>query len=225
MLNPISTLLWTALASANIIQLFVLILLPLPQINSLLIMLKDLTSGGVLSAVVGLSLPLIGASFIQMTYSLTDLFWLGQLGGTKVAAVGAVGFYMWLCNCIALITKTGVEVSVSQSIGAGRVSKAKQYAAHAGITALILALLFAGCSFLFSSSMVGFFRLEESIHNDAVIYLKWVCPAFFLLFFNLTLTGVFNGSGNTRTPFYYNAAGLILNMVLDPLLIYGDFLE
>ena len=53
----------------------------------------DLTSGSIVSQLFKLSIPIIGASFMQMAYNLTDMFWLGNLGEDAVAAVGIAGFF------------------------------------------------------------------------------------------------------------------------------------
>ena len=77
----------------------------------------DLTNGPILKYLFRLAMPTIGASFMQMAYNLTDIFWLGRMGENAVAAVGAAGFYVWFGNSLILITKVGAEIGVSQSLG------------------------------------------------------------------------------------------------------------
>ena len=51
-------------------------------------------------------------SFIQMTYNLVDILWIGRLGSRSVAAIGSIGCLMWMMNSVALISKVGAEISI-----------------------------------------------------------------------------------------------------------------
>ena len=58
----------------------------------------------------------MGTSFIQMAYNMIDMIWLGRVGSDAVAAVGAATFFTWLGVSLMLITRTGAEIGVSQSL-------------------------------------------------------------------------------------------------------------
>ena len=77
----------------------------------------DLVSGNIIGTLITLSLPILGTSFIQMAYNLVDMIWIGKAWSAAVAAIGTAGFFSWFGNSLVLITKTGAEVGVSQSIG------------------------------------------------------------------------------------------------------------
>ena len=78
---------------------------------------KNLTEGPIVRQLFNLAMPIMGTSFIQMAYSITDMAWVGRLGSEAVAAVGAVGILTWMTNSISYLSKVGSEVSVAQSIG------------------------------------------------------------------------------------------------------------
>lgn len=182
---------------------------------------KDLTQGGIFRTLGTLAIPIVGASFIQMTYNLADMFWLGQLGGKAVAAVGAAAFYAWMCNGLAYITKVGVEVTVSQALGAKRKQHARIFASHSITIALLISLVFVATTLLFADQMIGFFGLDSEISRDGASFLRVVSPGLLFTFANQTFSGIYNASGNSRMPLYINGVGLVLNMTLDPFLIYG----
>ena len=52
----------------------------------------DLTKGPIVQTLIRLALPIMGTSFIQMAYNLTDMIWIGKIGSNAVAAVGTAGF-------------------------------------------------------------------------------------------------------------------------------------
>ncbi len=183
--------------------------------------IRDLTRGGIFRQLLTLALPLMAISFIQMTYNLVDILWIGRLGSRSVAAVGSIGMLMWMMNSVALISKVGAEISIGQSIGARRLDHASLYASHTTTLALLLGLSFGILFLIFPHPYVAFYRLEHSIAMEAVSYLRIMAVGIPVMFLILNFSGIYIGSGRSDIPFYFNATGLMFNILLDPLLIFG----
>ncbi|MBR8538081.1 MATE family efflux transporter [Carboxylicivirga sediminis] len=182
----------------------------------------DLTKGPIFSQLVKLALPIIGTSLMQMAYNLTDMIWLGQLGSNAVASVGGAGFFIWLGMSILLVTRIGAEVGVSQALGRKEPETAARFARHSLFWALLLSLVIAAITLVFTPQLIGVFRLSKGVVEDgAISYLRIVSLGFVFTFMNPTFQGIYNGVGNSRLPFYYLLIGLGLNMLLDPLMIFG----
>ena len=126
-----------------------------------------------------MALPLISASFVQMAYSMTDMLWLGHLGSDAVAAAGAAGFFVWLCNALSFMTKIGAEITVSQSVGARDYKRAAEYAGHAVSLVSVLALLYICILVVAAPALIGLFHFEEGVAAQAVRYLRIVAPGLF----------------------------------------------
>lgn len=183
--------------------------------------IRDLTQGGIFRQLTTLALPLMAISFIQMAYNLVDIHWIGRLGSESVAAVGSVGMLMWMMNSFALVSKVGAEISIGQSIGARRFDRASVYASHTTTIALLLGLTLGAFFFLFPHPYVSFYELKPSIESDAIAYLQITSLSIPIMFLVLNFSGIYIGSGRSDLPFYFNATGLVLNILLDPLLIFG----
>ncbi len=182
----------------------------------------DLTQGPIFKQLLRLALPIIGTSLMQMAYNLTDMIWLGQLGSNAVASVGGAGFFIWLGTSILLLTRIGAEVGVSQALGRKDKETAARFARHALFWAVLLSALIASISLIFTPQLIGIFRLSTGVVEDGAInYLRIVSLGFVFTFVNPTFQGIYNGMGNSRLPFYYLLVGLGLNMILDPLMIFG----
>lgn len=181
----------------------------------------NLTEGGILSKLLLVSLPIMGTQVVQMTYNLTDMFWLGRVGANAVAASGTVGMYIWLSNAFMIFGKTGGEIGVAQNLGRDDMSSAKKYAQSSFTISVILGLLFGLVLMLGSDILVGFFNIQETdVISQAKSYLFIVSIGIPFTFVTSAVTGIFNGSGNSGTPFIINAVGLVINMILDPVLIF-----
>lgn len=182
----------------------------------------NLTQGHIGTTLTKLALPIMGTSFVQMTYSLTDMFWVGRLGSNAVAAVGTAGFFAWFSMSLVLLSKVGAEVFVAQSLGKDDESGAQDYARSAIHLNLFLAVIYAAILLILRTPLIGFFNLgDPAVISLSRGYLTILAFGMLFSFINPVLTSIFNGSGNSRTPFIINLTGLALNMVLDPLLING----
>ena len=183
--------------------------------------ITDLTQGSIIRNLWIMAVPLISSSFIQMAYSMTDMLWLGRLGSEAVAAVGAAGFFVWLSNALSYMTKTGAEITISQAIGARDLPRAATYANHAIILSSLIGLGYVVFILMAAGFLIGFFNFDSPIAHQSVTYIRIVAPGIFFQFNNNTFSGLYNGQGNSKTPFRITAVGLLINIVLDPLLIYG----
>lgn len=183
---------------------------------------NNLTEGNILKALFKLAIPIMGTSFVQMAYNMTDMIWVGRVGSRAVAAVGTAGFYTWLAMAFILIPKIGAEVGVAQSAGKQDMDEAKVYIKHSIQMIICISLVYASILLIFRKPLIGFFNLgEPDIINDAITYLIIISFGIIFYFINPVFTAIFNGYGESRTPFIVNSIGLVVNMILDPLMILG----
>ncbi|MCC0702938.1 MATE family efflux transporter [Clostridioides sp. ES-S-0049-02] len=182
----------------------------------------DLTEGSITEKLLKLSLPIMGTSFIQMGYNMIDMIWVGKAGSKAVAAVGTAGFFPWLAMAFIMISKVGGEVKVAQSIGENNISTTKSYIKSAVEVNLMLAIIYTMVLIVLNKQLIGFFRLGDlEVISMSRQYLIIVALGMVFYFINPVFTAIFNGLGNSRTPFCINTIGLITNIILDPVLIFG----
>ena len=182
----------------------------------------DLLNGNIANALLRLSLPIMGTQFITMAYNLFDTMWVGQLGNQAVTAVGVAGSFMWVGSGIAMIPQIGGQVMTGQSIGEGSLDKARRFAREAIQLVFLFAVIYALICIVFRSRLISFFRLHDpDTAALAETYLAIVSVGSIFMGFNIVMEGVLTAAGDSRTPFRYNAAGAILNILIDPLLIFG----
>lgn len=182
----------------------------------------NLIEGKITSTLAKLALPIMGTSFIQMAYSLTDTMWLGRASTKAVAAAGTAGNLMWFGSGLILITQVGLGVSVAQAYGRDDIEGVKKYISHGFQLDIVIAILYSLFLFFFKSQIIGFFNLNDpEVVRMAEEYLGIIAIGITFHFINPIFSTTLNSSGNSITPFKLNALGLIANMILDPLLIFG----
>ena len=182
----------------------------------------DLLEGPIASTLARLAFPVMGTAFIQMGYNLVDMIWIGRLGSGAVAAVGAAGMYLWLANGVTTIPRTGGQVTVGQALGAGRPEEAAVFARGALQMGALLGLVFGLVCLAFHGPLIAFFRLTSpQVVADAQTYLMITSGLVVFSFLDQVLGGILTAMGNTVTTFRVTTLGLVINLALDPLLIFG----
>ena len=183
---------------------------------------RKLIEGNITSALVKLALPIMATSFVQMAYNMMDMIWLGRVSTKAVAASGTAGFFTWLGTALLMVPKIGAEVGVAQSYGREDMESAKKYVKNTLQLDTIIALIYSLILIVFRHQIIGFFNLGDSeVIQMAVDYLVIISFGLIFYFLNPVFSGIYNGSGNSSTPFKINALGLAVNMVLDPFMIMG----
>lgn len=182
----------------------------------------NLLEGNIRRNITKLALPIMGTSFIQMAYSFIDIIWLGRLSTNAVAAAGAAGFLLWVGQALVMISQIGVGVNVAHCYGRGEVDEAKEYVSNGLQLDLIIAFSYSLFLYIFRHQIIGFFNLGDTeVIGMAVDYLAVIGLGITFHFLNPVFSVALNSSGNSVTPFKANTIGLIVNIIIDPLLIFG----
>ena len=181
-----------------------------------------LTEGSISGAMVKLALPIMANSFVQMAYNFMDMIWLGRVGTKTVAAAGTAGFFTWIGAALLLIPKVAAEVGVAQSYGKEDMKGVKKYIVHTLQLDIVLAIIYSLFLILLRNQLIGFFGLTDNeVVKMSIDYLVIVSFGMIFFFLNPVFAGIFNGFGNSLTPFIINSIGLALNIILDPIMIFG----
>ncbi|MCL2065146.1 MAG: MATE family efflux transporter [Candidatus Cloacimonetes bacterium] len=186
----------------------------------------DLTQGNIAIQLTKVALPIMFTSFIQMAYNLTDMFWIGRLGSGAVAAVGSAGFFIWLGMSIMLCTRIGMEVTVAQSAGKNDSVGMQRFILNGITISILIILVYSILIFMFAPRLIHFFNLGTDVNGfnptaKGIQYLRILSCCMLFAFMSPCFSAIYNGLGKSKLPFYFNSAGLGLNIILDPLLIYG----
>lgn len=121
-----------------------------------------LTTGSIPKVLTNLSMPIVAAAFLSTAYSITDMAWIGLLGGEILAGVGVGSMYVWLSQGLATLAKMGGQVLIGQELGRGNEEGAREYAAASIKMTILFGVLFGAICLLFTDPLVAFFALEAS---------------------------------------------------------------
>ncbi|MGE7823303.1 MATE family efflux transporter [Paenibacillus sp. NPDC093718] len=183
---------------------------------------NDLTQGPIMSTLMKLTIPIIATNFISTTYGLVDMIWVGGLGSGPVAAIGTASFFINLAIALSTMITIGTGIKVSHCMGACQGEQAKSYVKNGFIMSIVLGLLYMVFIILTQDQLISFFDLgSETVEQMAKQFLLISIVGTLFSILNTLYATILNAMGNSKQPFYIFSMGLILNIILDPFLIYG----
>ncbi|EMA39529.1 MATE family efflux transporter [Halococcus hamelinensis] len=181
----------------------------------------DLTSGGIGRPLFYLALPIVITNLFQTAYNLADTFWLGQHSTNALAAISFAFPMVFLVISLAIGLSVAGSVLVAQYVGAGKERRA-EYAASQTIAFSILVSLLLG--------VVGYFSVDVLVDllgaNDAIAplaagYMRVFMIGLVFVFGFAMFISLMRGYGDTVTPMVVMFVSVVINIVLDPFLIFG----
>ncbi len=183
---------------------------------------QEILEGNISRGLIRLAIPIMATSFLEMAYNLTDMFWIGMLSSKEVAAVGTAGYFPWLMMGFVIIPRIGAESLIAQSIGQGKEKERRGYIAAVLQIAVLIGLLYSFFIYRNADWLLNIFQIKEAdVVRMAGQYLRIIVFGMPFAFLNPVFTGMFNAHGQSKLPFYFNTTGLVVNMALDPILIFG----
>lgn len=185
-------------------------------------MALDLTKGRIGKRLLSLAVPVMLTSLVQMAYNLMDQAWLGHVGSSALVSAGAAGYFLWFGLTLVLVAKAGSEILVAQRIGEGRREEAYLFYRSGHCIAFVIGVLFSCLCWWKAEFLVSIIHFETADDlADAASYLRIVASGFPAFFAVQVSVGMLTSLGKTKLPFVLSACGLVVNMLLDPILIYG----
>ncbi|WP_266079452.1 MATE family efflux transporter [Haladaptatus caseinilyticus] len=182
---------------------------------------EEITNGSLTRALLLLAAPLVMQNLVQVAQQVVDTFWLGRLGEDTVAAVGLNFPLLALLFSAVMITNVGTQVLVSQRVGANDESGARRAVFHGVTLALVLGTMLAAFVFVFGVGIISLFGAEASVASMGVVYLTTYSLGFPLIGMCDAIEMGFIGWGDSRAALYINIIAVVVNMILDPFLIFG----
>ncbi|HEY2954012.1 MAG TPA: MATE family efflux transporter [Candidatus Eisenbacteria bacterium] len=185
--------------------------------------MHDLTTGSVSRHLLKTTSFMLVTMLLQTLYYLVDLYWVGRLGKEAVAAVGVSGNLMFLVLALSQMLGVGTTTLVSHAAGRKQHERALLVFNQALVLATISGVLFFLLAIALRMPYVHALSADTESAGLAADYLKWFLPAMALQFPMVAMSAALRGTGNFKPGVVVQAATVILNMILAPILIFGWF--
>lgn len=177
----------------------------------------------VLQLLVSMSIPVVLSMFIQALYNIVDSIWVAKLGTDAITAVSLAFPLQNIVMSVGVGMGIGIGSVISMSLGAGNRQEANRAASIGVALVLLHCVIFAVGGLAITKPFLRMFT------NDPVIY-QWACDYTYVALcisfgelLQMCLEKIFQGLGKMKTTMVMMASGCIINIILDPILIFGWF--
>ena len=173
------------------------------------------------SVIPKMAVPTIISMLITNIYNMADTFFVSQLGTSASGAVGVIFSAMAIIQAFSFMIGMGSGTHVSQALGAGNKKKADTYASTAFFTAFIAGIILAFFSLTHIDFIIRFLGSTETIAPYAKDYATYIFYAMPFMMCSFVMNNLLRFEGLTMYGMVGITTGGILNMVLDPILIFA----
>ena len=182
---------------------------------------KQMTSVPVSSLISKLAVPTIISMLVTSVYNMADTFFVSQIGTSASGAVGVMFSAMSMIQAIGFTLGMGSGNYISRSLGNRDESKADQAAATAFFTAMMIGVLIMVAGLTFLKPLVYLLGSTETIAPYAMDYARFILLASPFMMTSFVMNNILRSQGNAMYSMIGITTGGILNMILDPILIFG----
>ncbi len=180
-----------------------------------------ITEGPITKSLVTLAFPLIVGMFMEIALSMTHYFWVGRLGPTAQDAVTTSMVLIWTVVAATSIVSVGITALISRNVGAGNIDRAAYFVKQGLALSVVFGLIVGVAGTIFSKQLMVFMNTGEATIALGLPYIRIFFASTVLLFLLETSYAAFRSSGNTKTPAFIGIMVVIINLVLDPMFIFG----
>ena len=180
-----------------------------------------MTQGPLLGVLLRVAGPITAAGLAQSVHQLVNAYFVGRLGAEAIAAVAASGPLFTLFLSLGSGLSTAGAVLVVQNAGAGKRAATDRVAAQTLLMVLALGLCFAALGFLAAPAILRLIGIEAAVLDLTLGYLNVTYAGIVAMFAFLALQAMLQSAGEVRYAMKVAICAVLLNIVLDPLLIFG----
>jgi putative MATE family efflux protein len=173
--------------------------------------------------VFALALPVVLSSLLQRSVGIVDIFLVGGLGASSIAAVGIAQVMIFAVMSVSWGINIGVTVLVSQLWGADRKRDAAKAAYQAMLLAACAAAAISALGLSFGGSVGSLLGAQAGVRDILFDYSRIIFTFIVFTIAINVLAGIMHGTGDTKTPLYATLLVNILHVAVAYPLIYGYF--
>lgn len=172
-------------------------------------------------AVLLLAVPMMLELVLESTFAVVDIFFVAQLGTSAVATVGLTETYLFLLYSIAMGLAMAVTAIVARRIGEQRSDEAAISAVQAIGLAVLVSIPFALAGIFFAQDLLRLMGGDDWVVEHGYRYMQWMLGGNVIILLLFVINAIFRGAGDAAAAMRVLWVANALNIVLDPILIFG----
>lgn len=182
---------------------------------------RDYTSGSIKKAIVLLSIPMVLEMLMEGLFAVVDAYWVSKISVNALATVGLTESVITLVYSVAIGLSAAATATVARRVGEKQPELAARAAMQATILAVLLAAVIGVFGYVFAEDILRIMGAEEELIAECSGYTKIMFGTNIVIMLIFLFNAIFRGAGNAAYAMYALWISNGINIVLDPLLIFG----
>ena len=172
-------------------------------------------------AVFLLAVPMVLELVLESTFAVVDIYFVGKLGSSAVATVGLTETFLFLLYAIAMGLAMAVTAVVARRIGEHKREEAAVTAVQAIFIALLVSVPFAIAGIVFAQDLLRLMGADAWTLEHGYRYMQWMLGGNAVIMLLFVINAIYRGAGDAAIAMRVLWLANGLNIVLDPILIFG----
>ena len=181
----------------------------------------NLTEGNTVKTIWTLAFPIMVGNILQTAFNVVDMIWVGRLGPEAIASVAMSGAVLLVVITLIIGLSMGTQSLVARFAGAKKQADAENVAMQSLIIGAILSIILAAVGLIFARPILQALGAKAAILEQGQDYLRIILAGGLVMIYLFLVNAVFRASGDTLTPMLIMVGATLLNIILDPLMIFG----
>ncbi|MBI3143523.1 MAG: MATE family efflux transporter [Bacteroidetes bacterium] len=182
---------------------------------------KEYTTGSIDKAIFMLSLPVVIEMMGEGLFAVVDMMYVSKLGSNAIATVGLTESVMFIVYSIAIGISMAATAVVSRRVGEKDKAAASRAAFQAIWVGVVVGLVLGGVGILFARQVLALMDAEVGVIEEGLGYTQWIFGSNVVIMLLFIINGAFRGAGDSAIAMRVLLLANGLNIVLDPILIFG----
>jgi len=181
----------------------------------------DYTQGSLSKAIFLLAIPMVFEMLMESVFALVDIYFVSQVSTNAVATIGLTESVVTLIYAVAVGISMAATAVVARRIGEKDNEGAKKTAAQVIYLGIIVSLLFSVVGIYFSKDILSIMKASPAVIEEGYRYTQILIGGNITIVLLFLINAIFRGAGNASYAMWVLIFSNSLNIVLDPLFIFG----
>lgn len=181
----------------------------------------DYTTISIRKAIFLLAIPMILELVMESTFAVVDIYFVGKLGASAIATVGLTETYLFILYSVAMGLSMAVTAIIARRTGEKNTSESGNAAVQSIILGLIAALPLTIGGIFFAKDLLALMGADVWSINEGYKYTQYMLGGNAVIVLLFVINAIFRGAGDAAIAMRVLWIANIINIGLDPLLIFG----